>query len=106
MFVFAMQSIIYLNLCGRAPIRHKISFSTLKSTFHVYHGDKQAPVVKSVSHWDSVLDYFDANKMPYTSEPALHGPFPAAYLNGLNHAIIGDVSEDAVSMSRLQMGRC
>jgi hypothetical protein len=51
--------------------------------------DKEARIGTRVSHWDSVLDYFDANETPYTSESSLRGPFEAAYLNGHNHAIKG-----------------
>src|SRR5436190_9449167 len=57
--------------------------------------DKQAPVVTRVSHWDSVLDYFDANRTPYTSEATLRGPFEAAYLNAHNHAVKGSSNAHA-----------
>jgi hypothetical protein len=51
--------------------------------------DKQTRVVTRVSHWDSVLHFFDVNRTPYASESSLRDPFVAAYLNGHNLAIRG-----------------
>jgi hypothetical protein len=53
----------------------------------IYLANEQAAVVTRVSYWDSVLEYFDANRTSYTSELSLRGPFEAAYLNAHNHAI-------------------